>query len=97
MKTENFVRKWVPEWMIDSYESGQEVVLVPNPNYYGEKPNIDKVVLKQVVDGDARVMALQSGEADLNLQDIPSESFSIIQQIKIYRQNSRFHTFLLSD
>ena len=44
-------------WMIDSYESGQEVVLVPNPNYYGEKPNIDKVVLKQVVDGDARVMA----------------------------------------
>ena len=69
-------------WMIDSYESGQEVVLVPNPNYYGEKPNIDKVVLKQVVDGDARVMALQSGEADLNLQDIPSESFSIIQADK---------------
>lgn len=68
--------------MIDSYESGQEVVLVPNPNYYGEKPNIDKVVLKQVVDGDARVMALQSGEADLNLQDIPSESFSIIQADK---------------
>ena len=68
--------------MIDSYESGQEVVLLPNPNYYGEKPNIDKVVLKQVVDGDARVMAHQSGEADLNLQDIPSESFSIIQADK---------------
>ena len=32
--------------------------------------------------GDARVMALQSGEADLNLQDIPSESFSIIQADK---------------
>lgn len=70
-------------WMIDSYEMrsggcpGHQILIIT-----GEKPNIDKVVLKQVVDGDARVMALQSGEADLNLQDIPSESFSIIQADK---------------
>lgn len=66
-------------WMVESYQSGQEVVLVPNPNYWGEKPQIDKVILKQVEDGDARVMALQSKDADLNFQDIPAENASIIE------------------
>lgn len=87
-------------WMIESYESGQEVVLVPNPNYYGEAPKIDKVVLKQVVDGDARVMALQSGEVDLNLQDIPAESYEIIQatdELSVEQQISTLSFYLIEN
>ena len=35
--------------------------------------------MKQITDGDSRVMALQSGDVDINLSDIPSESISIIE------------------
>lgn len=66
-------------WMIDSYVMNQEVTLVQNPNYYGEKPAIDQVVLKQITDGDSRVMALQSGDIDLNLSDVPAESITVIE------------------
>lgn len=76
----NFVKEvGTGMWMIDSYVTNEEVVFVPNPNYYGEKPQIDEVVLKQITDGDSRVMALQSGDVDINLSDIPSESISIIE------------------
>jgi len=66
-------------WMLESYIKDQEFSLVPNPYYWGEKPEVDRIIFKVIPDGQARVLALQSGEVDILGGDligkIPMESF----------------------
>lgn len=49
-------------WMIDHWTKGQEVALVPNPNYYGPKPNLDKVVFKFITDTASESSAYKTGQ-----------------------------------
>lgn len=49
-------------WIIDGWEKGTEVVLVPNENYWGEKPKLDSVTFRFVTDTAAEFQAYQAGE-----------------------------------
>lgn len=53
------------QWMLDSYTQDEGFVLKANPDYWGEKPALEKINFKVIKDGQARVMALQSGEVDV--------------------------------
>src|SRR5262245_16207279 len=57
-------------FMVDSYERGSQLVLVPNPNYWGKGedgkplPYVDKVVLRYMPDSNSRVLGLKNGDID---------------------------------
>lgn len=47
------------------WKSGEQVVMVKNENYWGKVPEVDQLVFKWSSEKSVRVMALQSGEADI--------------------------------
>jgi peptide/nickel transport system substrate-binding protein len=62
---------------------GDRVVLERNDGYWGGRPNLDRVVVKTVREDAARVLMLESGDADLIL-NIPPED------IPRLRKDTRF-------
>ena len=60
--------------MLEQFEKGQFARFKANPNYYGGKPAVDKVVLRKFNNPDAMVAALKTGELDA-AQDIPGAAF----------------------
>jgi len=56
----------VKEW---NKETG-DVVLVANPDYYGEKPKVDKVIYKVIEDPYTQYLALEKGEVDMVSLDV---------------------------
>lgn len=86
------------QWMIESYDINKEVVFVPNPYYFGEKPKVDKIVLKMVSDGQARTMAMQSEEADISMSDLPSENMPVVmadENLDIFEVNGTLSFYLI--
>jgi len=49
-------------YMLESWEPGVKLVVVANPDYWGTKPAINKVIYKSIADNTARLQALQTGE-----------------------------------
>ncbi|MBO0745963.1 MAG: ABC transporter family substrate-binding protein, partial [Candidatus Dormibacteraeota bacterium] len=61
-----------PDWqvsggpfMIQSYTKGQDLVEVPNPQYWGKKPSLSKLVFRFILDDSQQPAAAQNGEVQL--------------------------------
>lgn len=52
-------------YMLENWTLGENITLVPNPNYWGEAPKIQKLNYDIITDSSARTIALQSGKYDL--------------------------------
>ena len=48
---------WIAKW-----QKGVSVTLTPNPNWYGTKPTIQKVIFKIIADTAAEFQAFKAGE-----------------------------------
>ena len=66
-------------FMLEQWDKGAKLSLVKNPNYWqAGKPSLDKVVFTVVGDDNARVLQLQSGDADI-IDFVPPNQ---VEQIK---------------
>ncbi|MFB5268488.1 nickel ABC transporter substrate-binding protein [Paenibacillus enshidis] len=52
-------------WMLTDYKTDEYATFTRNPNYWGEQPKVDKIVIRIIPDGDTRVLAFEKGELDL--------------------------------
>jgi peptide/nickel transport system substrate-binding protein len=55
-------------FVFESWKTGQEISLKRNENYWGKKPNIDRVVFKVVPEDATRLAMIETGEAQINDQ-----------------------------
>jgi peptide/nickel transport system substrate-binding protein len=65
-------------FVLEKFEKGQFARFKANPNYWGGRPAVDKVVLRKYNNPDAMVAALKTGELDA-AQDIPGAAFDQLE------------------
>ena len=58
---------------------GEKIVLDKNENYWGKKPNIDRVIFRPIPDPAARVLALESGGVDI-ISVPPPDSVDVLKE-----------------
>ena len=66
---------------LEHFEKGQFARFKANPNYYGGKPAVDRVVLRNFDNPDAMVAALKRGEIDA-AEDVPGTAFHQLEKDK---------------
>ncbi|SHI18224.1 peptide/nickel transport system substrate-binding protein [Sporobacter termitidis DSM 10068] len=65
-------------YSFDRWDKGQDVVLVRNDNYWGDKAKTQNVIFRFISDNSARVVALTNGEVDM----IDGIDATVIDQLK---------------
>jgi len=65
-------------WIIDKWEKGVSVTLVPNPKFDGTKPSLDKVVFKFLTDTAAGFQAIKANEVAMLY---PQPQLDAVEQI----------------
>ena len=51
-------------YMLESITPGEELRMVPNPNWWGPEPDIDLIVVRAIPEAAGRLQLLQAGEVD---------------------------------
>jgi len=81
---------WAYEWAetnapglgpfcVESWTPGEEMVLVRNPNYWGDPPKVDRVIYRAVPEASNRVALLLSGDAHV-ARDLTQEQLDTVGQ-----------------
>ena len=81
-------------YMIESYDPANEVVFTVNPEYAGDKPTYERVVLRNVA-GETQKTNVQSGEAHFALDLSPDQVASLDQNAVSVKSTPSFYSIYL--
>jgi peptide/nickel transport system substrate-binding protein len=66
-------------WIIEEWNKGVEISLIPNERFWGDVPKLDKVVFRLVTDTSAEFQAFKAGEV---LAIYPQPQLDAVEQIQ---------------
>ncbi len=70
-------------YKVISFKRDEEVILDKNPEYYGDEPAIDRIVIRYYADATTMRLALERGEVDLVYKDLnPSDKEDLLGMSK---------------
>ncbi len=84
-------------FMLETWERGRQLTLVPNPAYPLPHPWLDRVIMRVLPDETARVLALETGEVDV-VADLTASAAQRLTQdpdVTIYQIPGRALTFII--
>ncbi|AIG27178.1 nickel ABC transporter, nickel/metallophore periplasmic binding protein [Brevibacillus laterosporus] len=69
-------------WVLSEYKKNETAVFTRNEKYWGEKPKVDKVIVKVIPDGESRVLAFEKKDIDLIFGNgvISQDSFRFLKE-----------------
>lgn len=69
-------------WVLSEYKKNEKAVFTRNEKYWGEKPKVDKVIVKVIPDGESRVLAFEKKDIDLIFGNgvISQDSFQFLKE-----------------
>ncbi|MCB9461780.1 MAG: ABC transporter substrate-binding protein [Anaerolineaceae bacterium] len=84
-------------YMLESWEPQVETVLVKNPNYWGDEPYYDRVIITNIAEAATQKIALEAGDIDLAL-DLTRDQVATLEgneNLTVYSGPSVYTHFLL--
>ena len=84
-------------YMLESWTPQEETVLVRNPNFWGEAPYFDRIIIVNIPEAATQKVALESGDIDLATDLTPDQVVDLEgnEAIGIFRGPSTWTHFLL--
>ncbi len=67
-------------FIFEKWVKDDHIVFRKNPDYWGEKAKVDKIILKSIPEPSARLMALQSGAVDI-ADDLDPDSIKMVKNM----------------
>ena len=70
-------------YTFESWDRGQQITAVRNPDYWGDAPSIDAFSVRVIPDKQTSLAALQAGEIDLVLDILPEQVALVPQPLSV--------------